>query len=159
MDRAENHLKWIAPVAAVLILIGIVALMALATYAVLSQPNAAAELRKDLINNVAGNFGVPAAALAAFVLVLVLWSRFPPSYLEGEVKLEILSLRFSGPSGPISLWVVCFLSFIFAIWLLKLPRSGVDPDQIISGAKQQHADAAQQTGAADRREDAAPADR
>ena len=126
MDKMENHLRWFTLAALSIVVIGVVGLMALTAYAFLTESNAAADLRTVLVNNVAGNFGVPAAALVAFVLVSVLWSRFPPPRSEGEVKLEMLSLRFTGPAGPISLWVICFLAFVFAIWLLKLPRHEMD---------------------------------
>lgn len=137
-EDIENRVaSWSFAVASILVLIGIVGLMALTTYALISDTSVGNELRKDLINNVAGNFGVPAAALAAFVLVSVLWSRFPPKSSEGQLQLEIFGLRFTGPSGPISLWVVCFLAFVLAIWLLKLPRTMPNSNELGTGAKQE----------------------
>src|SRR5579864_3244722 len=63
MDKMENHLRWFTLAALSIVVIGVVGLMALTAYAFLTESNAAADLRTVLVNNVAGNFGVPAAAL------------------------------------------------------------------------------------------------
>jgi hypothetical protein len=77
------------------------------------------ELRDAINKNARLSIGVPTAAVSAAMLVTTLLQIFPPSE-EGElIKLEFFNLTFSGPAGPITLWVVCFLSFVAAIKLLS----------------------------------------
>jgi hypothetical protein len=56
-----------------------------------------------------------AAALAAFAIVFVLNTIFPPEKdaTTGALTVKIFNLEFSGPAGPVLLWVVCFLAFVF----------------------------------------------
>jgi hypothetical protein len=79
-------------------------------------------LRQLLLDNPRANIGIPCSALAAFVVVSTLWAAFPPKKTDGQMQVKILGLEFTGPSGPISLWVVSFLAFILAIRLLMLDR-------------------------------------
>lgn len=56
--------------------------------------------------------GLPAAALAAFVVVALFRTT------EGKIKFSGLSFHFEGASGPIVMWVMCFLATITGIKLL-----------------------------------------
>ena len=68
----------------------------------------------------AQNLGGPCAALSAFAIVAVFMKLFPSqSDTGGEIQLKVFSLEFSGPSGPITLWLMCFLGFVAAIKLLR----------------------------------------
>src|ERR1017187_4572464 len=54
-------------------------------------------------------FGLPSAALLSFLLVIVFEARFD------QIEMEIAHiLKFRGASGPIVLWVLCFLSIASA---------------------------------------------
>lgn len=58
-------------------------------------------------------FGLPGAGLLSFILVVVLEARFD------TIEMEIPNLiKFRGASGPIILWVMCFLSMAVAIRIL-----------------------------------------
>lgn len=57
----------------------------------------------------AAMIGVPWAGGAAFVVVLVLRASF------GAMEFSFLGFTFKGASGPIVLWVLCFLAEILAI--------------------------------------------
>ena len=58
-------------------------------------------------------FGLPGAALLSFILVVVFEARFD------KIEMEIFNiLEFRGASGPVVLWVLCFLSITAAIKLL-----------------------------------------
>ena len=77
-------------------------------------------IKAIVLSNLAFNLGLPASAVGAFGVVAVFWSAFPQRSTAGElVALEFLGLTFSGPSGPITLWVVCFLALVFAMYLLR----------------------------------------
>jgi hypothetical protein len=68
----------------------------------------------------AQNLGIPCAAISAFAIVTVLWSRFPPtSNATDPFSLKAFGLEFNGPSGPITLWLLCFLGFVVALKLLR----------------------------------------
>jgi hypothetical protein len=56
--------------------------------------------------------GVPWAGGASFIVVLVLRTSF------GAVEFKILGVEFKGASGPIVMWVLCFLAEILAIKVL-----------------------------------------
>jgi hypothetical protein len=77
--------------------------------------------RTTVESNLRLNIGVPFAAVGAFGIVAALWRLFPPGEgAAGEIRIEFFSLTFSGPSGPITLWVICFLCFVFALKLLLM---------------------------------------
>lgn len=52
------------------------------------------------------------AAVSAFCIVLILDAKL------GRMEFEALGFEFRGASGPVVLWVLSFLAFDFAIWLL-----------------------------------------
>jgi len=56
--------------------------------------------------------GLPAAAIASFLLVIILET------IKGNIEFEVLQFKFKGASGPIIMWILCFLTMSFAIWLL-----------------------------------------
>ena len=57
--------------------------------------------------------GLPMAAALAFAIVVAFQQTS-----EGPVSLRFGPLEFSGPAGPIVLWVLCFLATVLAIRLL-----------------------------------------
>jgi hypothetical protein len=68
----------------------------------------------------AQNIGLPCAAISAFAIVAALLKAFPPSTdARGQLELKAFGLEFSGPSGPITLWLMCFLGFVLALKLLR----------------------------------------
>jgi hypothetical protein len=80
-----------------------------------------AELAKAFTAHTAQNIGVPCAAASAFAIVAALLKAFPPpTDANGQVSLKAFGLEFSGPSGPITLWLMCFLGFVFALRLLRV---------------------------------------
>ena len=56
--------------------------------------------------------GIPWAGGAAFIVVLVLRTSF------GPINFKILGTEFKGASGPIVMWVFCFLVEVSAIKVL-----------------------------------------
>ncbi len=56
--------------------------------------------------------GLPFAAGVAFCLVTVLEIR------SGKVEFKAFGLDFTGPSGPVVLWVLCFLAMVGAYSML-----------------------------------------
>lgn len=53
--------------------------------------------------------GLPSAAAAALFIVLVLKAA------AGPIEFEGLGFKFQGASGPVVLWIFCFLAIVAAI--------------------------------------------
>ena len=56
--------------------------------------------------------GVPLAGIAAFCVVLVLEVQ------TGKIEFEGLGFKFRGASGPVILWIFCFLALAGVINLM-----------------------------------------
>ena len=75
-----------------------------------------------LINsNLTANLGIPCSALAAFGLVASLYLASPAHNMDQIFSIKAFNIEFTGPAGPVMLWVVCFLSFIAALKMLRTP--------------------------------------
>jgi len=56
--------------------------------------------------------GLPVAAVVALLLILVLRET------TGKLEFEALGFKFRGASGPVVLWVLCYLAITLSIKLL-----------------------------------------
>ncbi len=75
--------------------------------------------------NPAGTIGIAIGAISSFSVVVVLdiFSRDPISF-------KFFSFEFKGASGPVILWVVCFLAFVAGTnFLWESSRSVADNQQ------------------------------
>jgi hypothetical protein len=101
-------------------LIGYLAALAIAGFVSGAPGSLSARLRSWFVSAPAQNIGIPCSAISAFAVVAVLLKVFPPSVGTGEVMVvKAFNLEFSGPSGPITLWLMCFLGFVMAMKLLR----------------------------------------
>jgi len=60
--------------------------------------------------------GLPMAGLTALFLVLVL------QQIEGKIEFKAVGFTFKGASGPVILWIMCFLAMVLGIktlWIAK----------------------------------------
>lgn len=72
-------------------------------------------------NNVAfdhfpATVGLPAAAAGSLIICTLFRT------VEGKITFSVLGLKFEGASGPIIMWVICFLAItlgIHSLWPLK----------------------------------------
>jgi hypothetical protein len=97
--------------------------MALAAFGPGRQDSLAARLRAWLLSAPAQNIGLPCAAISAFAIVAILLRAFPPSATgSGDFSFKAFGLEFNGPSGPITLWLICFLAFVVALRLAARMR-------------------------------------
>ncbi len=67
------------------------------------------DLAKEHVSAVVG---VPIAAVCAFLLVSIL------QVTTGKIEFEGLGFKFRGASGPIVLWIACFIAMVIGIKLL-----------------------------------------
>ena len=65
-----------------------------------------------------GIVGIPCAIIASVSIVALLASS-----IRGEFKINVWGLVLEGPSAPITMWVVCFLSITLSIRML-VPEVG-----------------------------------
>ena len=65
-------------------------------------------------------FGLPISAITAFAIVSIL-ERLAPSAKDEKGKLEFkaFGLTFSGPAGPVTLWVVVYLTLVASMQIVK----------------------------------------
>lgn len=56
--------------------------------------------------------GLPLAAVGAFIVVVLL------RHTNGPVEFEGLGFRFRGASGPVVMWIACFLVIVISIKIL-----------------------------------------
>ncbi|HKE94355.1 MAG TPA: hypothetical protein VKB34_08640 [Povalibacter sp.] len=120
MSKLPDKIVGLGPAVGVtLCIVGLVGyLLAFVLAVFFSHTSLGTNIKAAFEGNLAANVGIPCSALAAFALVGTLWRAFPPKQSDGQLQLKVFGLDFTGPSGPVTLWVVCFLAFIFAIRLL-----------------------------------------
>jgi hypothetical protein len=73
------------------------------------------ELNKAVSATEALAIGIPCATVAAFGIVALLLRMFPPDTVSGSITIKLFGAEFTGPAGPVTLWLMCFLAFIFAV--------------------------------------------
>jgi hypothetical protein len=61
--------------------------------------------------------GVGFGVIVAFAIVLTL------KYTSGDIEFKILGNELKGASGPIILWVLCFLVIVYGLYLLGIAES------------------------------------
>ena len=60
------------------------------------------------------------AIASSISLLVVLLLKFT----AGNIEFEILALKFKGASGPVVLWILCFLATILGIYVLSPGATG-----------------------------------
>jgi hypothetical protein len=102
-------------------LVGYALALGLAAFGPADQGSLSGRLRAWFRSAPAQNLGLPCAAISAFAIVAILLRAFSPSpYENGVLSFKAFGLEFSGPSGPITLWVICFRAFAVALKLLRV---------------------------------------
>lgn len=74
-----------------------------------------------VLQHFACTVGLPLAAATSVGIVLLLRT------IAGPIKFEGLTIKFEGASGPIIMWVLCFIAISVAIgqtWDLEKPKLG-----------------------------------
>ena len=127
-SKLMEALVEIAPTFAIIIaalgILGYVVALALAVYLPASETTSknsiGNKLRTWFEAAPAQNLGLPSAAIAAFVIVTVLLRAYPSAPdASGSLAFKAFGLEFSGPSGPVTLWLLCFMGFVLALKLLR----------------------------------------
>ena len=70
------------------------------------------DLAKFLRDHFAATVGLPFAAIISLLVILVLRET------TGKLEFEALGFKFRGASGPVVLWVLCYLAITLSIRLL-----------------------------------------
>lgn len=127
MEKIIANVVDLAPgIAIIIITLGILGYgiaLSLATFLSRKPSSLGASLKSWFMSSPAQHIGIPCSAIASFAVVFILLRAFPAKKGEdGGLALKAFGLEFSGPSGPITLWLMCFLALIFALKLLRTDR-------------------------------------
>jgi len=75
-------------------------------------------LTKLMQTHYAALVGTPMSAVTAFCIVSLLKAT------SGPIEFEAVGVKFKGASGPIVLWILCFLVIVLAFWMLWSKEPG-----------------------------------
>ncbi|MEK0338575.1 MAG: hypothetical protein QQN41_14195, partial [Nitrosopumilus sp.] len=65
-----------------------------------------------ITNHMTVMLSLPIAGVTSLIIVLFLGT------VSGEIKFKILGMDFKGASGPIVMWVLCYLAIILSLKLM-----------------------------------------
>jgi hypothetical protein len=120
MDKVVTYAPALAIAVVAIGLVGYAAALVLAAFFPERLSGRGARLASWLTASPAQNLGLPCAAISAFAIVTALLRAYPLSTVaNGQLEFRAFGLEFSGPSGPITLWLMCFLGFVLALKLLR----------------------------------------
>jgi hypothetical protein len=74
------------------------------------------DLYRIALQHFPATIGLPSAGIASLCIVVALENT------SGPIEFEGFGLKFKGASGPIVLWVICFLAIAGAIKWLWVPN-------------------------------------
>jgi len=118
-----NKVVTLAPGIAVVVtaagLLGYAVALLLAAFFSKDPESLGAGMKHWFMESPAANIGIPCSAISAFAIVAVLLRAFPPKHDKEALMFKAFGLEFTGPSGPITLWLMCFLGLVFAMRLLR----------------------------------------
>jgi hypothetical protein len=121
MNILVEYAPSLAAAAIVLGFLGYALALTLAAFFSGHENSTGARLSAWITSATAQNLGIPCAALASFGIVASLLKVFPPAVsANGQLEIKAFGLEFSGPAGPITLWLACFMGFVFALKLLRI---------------------------------------
>ena len=65
-------------------------------------------------------FGLPISGAIAFAIVCLLDTIAPATKdASGNIEFKAFGLAFSGPAGPITLWIACYLTLIASMQIVS----------------------------------------
>ena len=65
-------------------------------------------------------FGLPISAIVAFGIVALLDTLAPAGKdASGKLEFKAFGLTFSGPAGPVTLWVAVYLTLVGSMQIVK----------------------------------------
>ncbi len=117
MTRLLAHTPDLGITMAMLGLFGYAIALALAAFFSRNQGSLGAWLRTWFAIHPGQKLGIPCSAISAYAIVAALST--PHLDVVGPLQFKAFGLEFTGPSGPITLWLMCFLAFIIAMKLLR----------------------------------------
>jgi hypothetical protein len=76
--------------------------------------------QKLFVHNIPYTIGLPISAFASFSIICI-FEKFAPSGTDaqGKVQFKAFGLEFSGPGGPVTLWVLCYLALVASTHFIK----------------------------------------
>jgi TRAP-type C4-dicarboxylate transport system permease small subunit len=117
MTRLFEHTPDLGISLAILGVFGYAIALVLAAFFSRNPGSLGAWLRTWFASHPGQNLGIPCSAISAYAIVAALSKASPDT--ADRLEFKAFGLVFSGPSGPITLWLMCFLAFIVSIKLLR----------------------------------------
>jgi hypothetical protein len=106
--------KWVGGIAVVALLLWGVQILGMITYSVLMQtPPSNGWLNKLIQDHYPAMIGIPLMSLTAICIVMCFQVA-----IGGPIEFEALGFKFRGASGPVLMWVLCFLALTLALRVL-----------------------------------------
>ena len=106
--------KWIGRIAILVILLWGVQVLGFITYNVLTErTRSEGWLNKLIEDHYPAMVGIPLMALAAFCIVM----SFKVA-IGSPIEFEVIGFKFKGASGPVIMWILCFLALTLAFRVL-----------------------------------------
>jgi hypothetical protein len=106
--------KWIGRIAVVALLLWALQILGFVTYSVLTQtPPSNGWLNKLIQDHYPAMIGIPLMSLTAICIVMCFQVA-----IGGPIEFEALGFKFRGASGPVLMWVLCFLALTLALRVL-----------------------------------------
>lgn len=99
-QKMKEHLK-------ILLLIVLLVVVGIFTYLAFFQGSD--EMQAIMMSHFKAVVGLPAAFISSLILILLL------KQTAGPIEFKGFSLEFKGTSGEIIMWILCFLSIVYAI--------------------------------------------
>ena len=121
MNSLVDYAPSLAIAAVTVGLLGYALALALAAFFSKKAGSTGARLAAWIKTATAQNLGIPCAAISAFAIVAALLKAYPLELnAAGQLQLKAFGIEFSGPAGPITLWLMCFLGFVIALKMLRI---------------------------------------
>jgi len=120
-SKSNTVFNWVISISAIFVFLAGFGYFVLVAIAIIGDVDQLKSFKQAVEGNVKLNLGLPIAIMVSFTIVSIFWSLFRPdkSKEAGALSLKLFNLEFSGPSGPITLWVICYLSIVYSMKLLS----------------------------------------
>ncbi len=105
--RIRQKVRWIA-----VVLVGVIAIVAGVVISLVAISTKEFIL-EQLTTHIRAIVGLPLAVIIAFFIVSVL-----DAGSSKPIEFNAIGFEFKGASGPIVLWIACFLAVVCSLWLL-----------------------------------------
>jgi hypothetical protein len=118
----EGFVEWGRKVVVIILLLGIACYAGLMLLYLANASSNCCTWVKEVVNPDPTvrvyTFGLPFCAIAAFGIVGLFEWHSQAKGEGGKVSFKAFGLEFSGPAGPVTLWILCYLALVGSMRLV-----------------------------------------